>query len=137
MDQYVSVYIGRPLMIYENDYDTDLSQLTQASLCPSHHLIFQPGLRLFQRSGRSQLQWTIGFFCLWSSCLMFQPVCPALYVLFFFSLTLYSLSSLAGILSSIMRVVYVVQSFPTTSSGTCSSKETKKQVTILKSILNE
>ena len=84
MDQYVSVYIGRPLMIYENDYDTDLPQLTQASLCPSHHLIFQPGLRLVRRSGRSQLQWTIGFFCLWSSCLMFQQVCPALYVLFFF-----------------------------------------------------
>jgi len=64
MDQYVSVYIGKPLMIYENDYDTDLPQLTQASLCPSHHLIFQPGLHLVQRSGRSQLRWTIGFFCL-------------------------------------------------------------------------
>ena len=37
MDQYVSVYIGRPLMIYENNYDTDLPQLIQASLCPSHH----------------------------------------------------------------------------------------------------
>ena len=83
MDQYVSVYIGRPLMIYEKDYDTDLPQLTQASLCPSHHLIFQPGLRLVRRSGRSQLRWTIGFFCLWSSRLMFQQVCPALYVLFF------------------------------------------------------
>ena len=84
IDQYVSVYIGRPLMIYENDHDTNLPQLTQASLCPSHHLIFQPGLRLVRRSGRSQLQWTIGFFSLWLSCLMFQQVCPALYVLFFF-----------------------------------------------------
>lgn len=46
MDQYVSVYIGRPLMIYENDYDTDLPQLIQASLCSSHHFIFQLGLCL-------------------------------------------------------------------------------------------
>ena len=87
MDQYVSVYIGRPLMIYENDYDTDLPQLTQASLCPSHHFIFQLGLRVVRRNGRSQLRWTIGF-----SCLMFQQVCSALYVLFF-PLNLYSFFS--------------------------------------------
>jgi len=42
-----------------------------------------------------------------------------------------------SILSSIIRVVYVVRSFPTTSSGTCSLRETEKQVTILESILNE
>ena len=46
MDQYISVYIGRPLMIYENNYDTDLSQLTQASLCSSHYLIFQSSFHL-------------------------------------------------------------------------------------------
>ena len=44
---------------------------------------------------------------------------------------------LAGILSSIMRVIYAVRSFPTTSSGTSSSRETEKQVTTLESILNE
>jgi len=84
MDQYVSAYIGRPLMVCQNDYDTDPPQLTQASLCPSHHLIFQLGPRLVRRKGRSQPRWTIGFSCLWSSCLMFQQVCPALYVLSFY-----------------------------------------------------
>ena len=44
---------------------------------------------------------------------------------------------LAGILSSIMRVIYAVRSFPITSSGTSSSRETEKQVTTLESILNE
>ena len=36
-----------------------------------------------------------------------------------------------------MRVVYIFRSFPITSSGTCSSRETEKQVTTLESILNE
>jgi len=36
-----------------------------------------------------------------------------------------------------MRVIYAVRSFPTTSSGTRSSREAEKQVTTLESILNE
>jgi len=34
MDQYVSVYIGRPLMICQKDFDTEFPQLTEASRCP-------------------------------------------------------------------------------------------------------
>ena len=136
MDQYVSVYIGRPLMICENDYDTDLPQLTQASLCPSHSDIptWPPSSPKKWKVTTLMDNWLLLSLVILShvSTSLFSFVC-----LVFFSLTLCSLFSLAGILSSIMRVIYVVLSFPTTSSGTCSSRETKKQVTTLESILNE
>lgn len=48
MDKYVSTYIGRPLSIFENDYDTPLPSVEAVSSCLGFHralLMFRRGKR--------------------------------------------------------------------------------------------
>ncbi|KXN89712.1 Nitrogen assimilation transcription factor nirA [Leucoagaricus sp. SymC.cos] len=118
MDKYVSAYIGRPLMIFERDFDTEFPDLTEASSDLSEEL---EDWKVLGTGG----QWT-------------NPV-PGRVISCF-----NKCAELSGILSSIIQAIYAVRPFPSgpgtsnlhTSRPAGRQAETAKQAAVLEGVLN-